>query len=201
MKLETQTEFAKRFWSKVEQPHECWEWQGTKGEGGYGQIMYNYQNKRAHRVAYELIFGPIPAGLILMHTCDNPRCVNPFHLKASTPGDNVRDCVCKGRHRTNPRRGGASPMSRMGDAGFERVLSLYSTGLFNFKDLAPVLNVSRPSIESCLKGKTWSHRMKEAAAAVKQARGMKGPVNAIRTQTMLAGAKADSMQQGGGDRE
>ena len=51
----------------------------------------------AHRVAYVVAKGPIPAGLAVMHTCDVPPCVNPAHLVLGTQGDNIRDCCAKGR--------------------------------------------------------------------------------------------------------
>lgn len=69
----------------------CWEWTAYIGQDGYGRIHANGLNGRlAHRVAYELIEGPIPAGLQLDHLCRNRRCVNPAHLEPVTCGENLR---------------------------------------------------------------------------------------------------------------
>lgn len=96
-----------RFWAKVnvQSPEECWEWQGSKRGGNrtpipYGEIrVSNTKTLRAHRVAYELSVGPIPDGMSICHSCDNPLCVNPNHLWAGTHKDNMRDMAQKGRYR------------------------------------------------------------------------------------------------------
>ena len=86
------------FWSKVSAPdlHSCWEWKGRKKHFGYGA----YKDQAAHRMAYEMCVGPIPAGLCVRHKCDNPSCVNPAHLEVGTIADNNRDAVDRGRHVT-----------------------------------------------------------------------------------------------------
>ncbi len=91
-----------RFWRKVTPSKGCWIWQGTKNQRGYGQMrMYPSGALSAHRVSYELHKGPIPAGLIVRHSCDNPSCVNPAHLLAGTHKDNARDCIDRGRKATS----------------------------------------------------------------------------------------------------
>lgn len=60
--------------------------------GGGSYVMY------AHRVAFEQMFGLSAEGKVVMHTCDNPSCVNPFHLRLGSHGDNARDMANKGRH-------------------------------------------------------------------------------------------------------
>jgi hypothetical protein len=90
---------AARFWSRVAiaSADECWEWQRGK-VGGYGTINWMGRDARAPRVAYTLAVGPIPAGLHILHSCDNTGCVNPAHLRADTPSENSKDIVRHGYH-------------------------------------------------------------------------------------------------------
>lgn len=94
---------ADRFWTFVERGDGCWLWTGALGgRGGYGR----FDADRAHRVAYELVVGPIPPGLFVCHHCDVPRCVRPDHLFVGTAKDNAQDRDRKGRRRgpVGPRR-------------------------------------------------------------------------------------------------
>lgn len=89
-----------RFWSKVvTNPGECWEWAGSKHRHGHGQIYIGAGTpaQYAHRVSWEIHKGPIPKGVVVRHSCDNPGCVNPDHLELGTQADNVRDMVERGR--------------------------------------------------------------------------------------------------------
>lgn len=85
----------------------CWVWNGARFLGNdrpvnYGRVHIHSKIKTAHRVAYEAFIGPIPKGLCVCHTCDNPPCVNPEHLFLGTHQDNMADMVRKGRNCTDP---------------------------------------------------------------------------------------------------
>jgi hypothetical protein len=93
----------RRIWTRIQRSPGCWEWQGQRSVYGYGTLSIKGKNKQAHRVVMELVTGePIPPGMIVMHTCDNPPCVNPDHLKIGTQLDNVWDMMEKGRDSKAP---------------------------------------------------------------------------------------------------
>lgn len=93
-----------RFWSKVDvgEPTQCWLWRGGTGASGHGRFKADGKLVSPHRFAWTLAYGPIPEGegyhgTVIRHGCDNPRCCNPYHLRAGTQLDNVRDMDTKGR--------------------------------------------------------------------------------------------------------
>ena len=88
---------AARFWNKVEKSNGCWTWIGAAVPRGYGRFYWNGKPRYAHRVSLELAGRAVPEGAVVMHTCDNPRCVNPKHLKVGTQSENMRDASRKGR--------------------------------------------------------------------------------------------------------
>ena len=78
-----------RFWEKVTEVGDCWEWTGNRDREGYGAAWTGASQLRAHRYAYEMMVGQIPEGLQLDHLCRNTSCVNPYHLDPVTPRVNT----------------------------------------------------------------------------------------------------------------
>jgi len=84
-----------RFWPKVDKVDKagadgCWLWIASTTAAGYGQLSVGTTMRYAHRLSYEWLIGPIPAGLDLDHTCRTRRCVNPDHLEPVTRSENNR---------------------------------------------------------------------------------------------------------------
>jgi HNH endonuclease len=80
-----------RFWTKVEVPYaasECWLWVGSRDSKGYGRLANPGKSRLPHRIAYELMIGPIPPGIELDHLCREKACVNPWHLEQVTHREN-----------------------------------------------------------------------------------------------------------------
>ena len=89
---------ASRFWSKAKHSNGCWRWTGGLSHG-YGIFRMKDKTYLAHRVAWEMEYGRIPAGMQVCHKCDTPECIRPKHLFLGTQQDNMQDALKKGRRR------------------------------------------------------------------------------------------------------
>lgn len=93
-----------RFWEKVEKlgnESGCWLWIACRNNNpkeDYGVIRFNGKNRKAHRVSWILAYGEIPDGMLVLHKCDTPCCVNPNHLRLGNDQENMKDRDSKGRH-------------------------------------------------------------------------------------------------------
>jgi len=147
-----------RFWNKVDiqGPDDCWEWQDYVRPGRYGQFYFERNMHSAHRVSYELTYGPIPEGLCVCHHCDNKKCVNPRHLFLGTQKDNSQDMISKGRaiHIKGERHGKA----KLTEKEVIEIRRLYALeGHMLQKDIAVLFNVSRRTISSIVSQVYWKH--------------------------------------------
>lgn len=105
MKLVLSPKDRARFLRKVGITDECWYWKGAPGPGGKGQFKVQGLVLRPSRVSYILHKGDIPVGLLILHSCDNPLCVNPAHLRTGTHQDNMNDMTLRGRQAKGDRHG------------------------------------------------------------------------------------------------
>lgn len=80
-----------RYWAKVDKSAECWVWTAGVSNVGYGAFWHNKQMQKAHRISYELHYGPIKPGMWIDHACHNRLCVNPDHLREVTPKQNTEN--------------------------------------------------------------------------------------------------------------
>jgi hypothetical protein len=141
-----------RFWGRVDRgaPDECWPWLGKTSP--YGTIRERKESTLAHRMAYELANGPIPASAVVRHTCDNPPCCNPAHLLVGTHADNSHDAVVRGR----TARGERVASSRLKAVQVIEIRRLRREG-WTQVELAERFNVGRMAIRGVISGKTWQH--------------------------------------------
>lgn len=142
-----------RFWLFVnkETGNDCWEWIGSL-VWGYGQIKINKKMIKGHRFSYELHHGPIPEGMVVMHSCDNRKCVNPLHLSIGTPAQNNKDKVDKNRQA----KGSAHAASKLNEEQVKEIREKLILGLTQ-RAIAKEYKVSQKCVCNINTGKNWTH--------------------------------------------
>ncbi len=145
-----------RFWRLVDRSdsESCWPWLGAVFEqaGGYGAFTLKYPKVvRAHRVSFFFTYGRWPIGMLL-HSCDNPPCVNPLHLREGSAADNSADAKAKGRHAHGERIGSAKLTSAL-------VMEIRLADLLGaeWSYLAQRYGVSESTIADAILRRTWAH--------------------------------------------
>lgn len=145
----TQTTKERLFSKTALASNGCIEWHGCANQKGYGMMVYKGRIHAAHRVSWQLHFGEIAEGLLVLHHCDNPCCVNPDHLFLGTNQDNMDDMKSKGRQRTP--RGEESKRSKLTWAAV-REIRASSAGL---RALARRFKVTEQTIWWVRSGRGW----------------------------------------------
>jgi hypothetical protein len=146
-----------RFWAKVKRggPDECWEWQGARRPFGYGRFGIAGKNVEAHRVSWQLANGPVRPGIKILHTCDNPSCVNPGHLFPGTQQDNIADMNAKGRARS-----GSGPDERAPNAVVTPQIVAEIRAAWGNRptqaQLAERYGISQANVSQIVMRKTWT---------------------------------------------
>lgn len=152
-----------RFVLRTKKVGSCLEWQGCRTGRGYGMVsaksISQRRNDRAHRVSFRLFVGPIPAGLFVLHRCDNPTCVAPAHLFLGTHTDNMRDMAEKGRGRPTGGqcKGQRHWGAKLDDDDIRAIRSMYATGRFKQQQIADLFGVVHTAISAIVRGEKWSH--------------------------------------------
>ena len=148
-----------RFWKYVKKmPSGCWEWQGGRLKGGYGQLRLPDGHVLAHVFSWRLHKGPVPKGLLVCHKCDNPPCVNPEDLFLGTHQDNADDRTAKGRsvYVGSPGlHGEANPSAKLTAEQVAEIRRIYVPYLFPCRKLAEEFHVSKHQIENIVNGVSW----------------------------------------------
>lgn len=149
-----------RFWEKVIiRPNECWGWKGFRNAAGYGCFhLQGGPHIDAHRFLYQLLNGPIPDGLFVLHKCDNPQCTNPEHLFLGTHLENVKDMWSKGR---------AWPQkyhSKVTDQAAAEIRALLAKGELSQREIGERFGVSETTVRRIKKNEWGQYPMRERSA-------------------------------------
>jgi hypothetical protein len=133
-------------------PKGCWFWGGACHPQGYGLIKRkDGAQLRAHRVAYELMYGPIPEGVFVCHRCDNPCCVRPSHLFLGSHADNMADMVTKSR--SARMKGPLNGAARLQANEVEAIR--ISVG--RYRDIAARFGISASAVGLIKRRERWAH--------------------------------------------
>jgi len=150
----------KRFWDKVDKSGDCWEWTGGIASAtGYGRFWLDGKTISAHRAAWVMHYGAIPKDdsyhktLFVLHSCDNPKCVNPEHLFLGNNKTNHEDKIKKGRH--HPAFGHRHGHTKLTNIHI-KVIRGYRH-IMTVRNLAKTFNVAESTIHNICHRITWSH--------------------------------------------
>lgn len=173
-----------RFWARVDMSDHwgCWPWMGNRTRFGHGQVNIGKRNQFTHRVAYELVYGQIPEGLVISHRCNNPPCCNPTHLDAVTHSENIQymyECgraYSQGKHYSQLRpevlsrgdghysrrqperlaRGERNGFAKLTEDIVREVRRLYAEGITQ-TEIERRLGVDQTNVSLIVRRKRWAH--------------------------------------------
>ena len=150
------------FWPKVLKTETCWLWLAAVDKDGYGKFSVTLARDgvpfraktpqrymRAHHFAWSVVHGEVPRGMILMHSCDTPACVNPAHLSVGTPEANYADSCAKGRNT----RGDRNPRAKLREADVLAIRASQENGI----SLARHYGVTNSTISAVRSGRIGRH--------------------------------------------
>jgi hypothetical protein len=136
----------------------CWNWTAGCFTSGYGQIRVHNKSVYAHRLAWLLFRGSIPDGMLVCHTCDNKRCVNPRHLFLGTYQDNMDDMVAKGRdRRIRGPYGELHPDAKLTEYDVRRMRELKRVYNTPTAKLSRMFGVCKVQVNAILRRQYWKH--------------------------------------------
>ncbi len=144
--------FESYFWEQVDigPSGRCWPWTRSLRNGIHGSISRSGEKQWAHRIAYELTYGPIPDGMVVRHSCDYGRCCNPAHLVIGTQSENMADALARGRTARGEKNGNA----KLTAADVRQIRAELANGASR-RQLADHFGVSIGAVKHIALGTTW----------------------------------------------
>lgn len=135
---------TEKFEAKVIKTEGCWIWTANVDKDGYGKMRHGKTNRAAHRISWMIAYGELPNGMLL-HSCHNPKCVNPSHLRIGTHEDNMRDRMDNGKYYT----GESHPRCRISHDTVDLIKAATGT----LEGIAERFGVSRSQVANIKQGR------------------------------------------------
>lgn len=149
---------TEKFWGLVypEPNTGCWLWAGRHDAKGYGRgHFHNRTIQLAHRYAYLLWYGVLPNDLCVLHKCDNPACVNPYHLYLGDQRQNNIDRDSRKRQKT--KHGTEHKLAKLTDSQVVEIRTIYNPKQYPSRKLAKMYGVSQRKVLDIVTNKSWRH--------------------------------------------
>ncbi len=143
---------SKRFWDKVHYSPGCWEWAAGRDKDGYGRFRLGVKHEVASRLVCAAVNGGPSPGDLCLHSCDNPPCVNPDHLRWGTTLENAADMVSRGR--ASDICGEQAPNWKLSKLKVEAIRAIWATRRLKPAEIASVFEVSVATIYSITSGRS-----------------------------------------------
>lgn len=148
-----------RFWARVDRrgDDECWPWTGYRGTKGYGKFSVGRFRSSSSRCALAITTGASPAGLFALHSCDNPPCCNPKHLRWGTAKENAADTVERDRtHKWNGTRAGSrNPAAKLTPEQARAVYHSRNTRA----EIAAAFGITKQTVTLVRRGKVYAEEI------------------------------------------
>lgn len=144
-----------KFLKRVEITNNCWIWRGGKRVREYGSFDLDGKTQLAHRVSYQLFIGEIPTGMLILHKCDVPSCVNPNHLYIGNQLDNMNDATK--RKRFPPRIGEGNGRAKLTEKDVLVIRSDFKGTPVSARKLGEKYSVTKEAIMAIIKRKSWKN--------------------------------------------
>jgi hypothetical protein len=131
----------------------CYEWQGKRSKN-YAVVHFNSKTIGVHRIICFLTYGEPSPKQHALHSCDNPPCVNPKHLRWGSHQENMDDARL--RNRRAVKRGERNGRAKLDEAKVRAIRAIYGTGPTTI-EIANLYGVSNQIVSRIVKREAWSH--------------------------------------------